>query len=103
VLRLRPGLHDFLNALESYYELVVFTAATQDYADPILDAIESDKKYFDLRLYRQHAIIIDNDFVKVSYYLNIRTYQNLGGIYRKLSLLIICHKILNYKRKMEFS
>jgi len=35
------------------------------YADPIIDTIESQKKFFDYRLYRQHALIIENDFVKV--------------------------------------
>jgi len=63
-LRVRPGLFEFLDTVVKYYELVIFTAATQDYADPILDAIERRKKYFDFRLYRQHTIIIDEDFVK---------------------------------------
>jgi CTD small phosphatase-like protein 2 len=29
-----------------------------------LDAIEQDRLYFDYRLYRQHTIIFENDFVK---------------------------------------
>ena len=77
-MRLRPGLHDFLDALYEMYDLVIFTAATQDYADPILDVIEGGKPYFKSRLYRQHAIIIENDFVKVLYSIFIlRTCQSL--------------------------
>ena len=64
VLRVRPGIFDFLETLGNYYEIIVFTAATQDYADLLIDAIEENKIYFDYRLYRQHTIIIDNDFVK---------------------------------------
>ena len=30
----------------------------------ILDSIEEKKIYFDYKLYRQHAVIIDNDFIK---------------------------------------
>lgn len=64
ILRVRPGLHTFLSSLQPLYELIIFTAGTQEYADPILDAIEKGKKYFDKRLYRQHAVIMENFFVK---------------------------------------
>ena len=64
VLRVRPGIVEFLDAVDKYYELIIFTAATQDYADLLIDAVEENKIYFEHRLYRQHTVIIDNDFVK---------------------------------------
>ena len=64
VVRIRPGVTEFLKEIGKIYELIVFTTATQEYADLLIDAIEEDKIYFDHRLYREHAIIIDNDFVK---------------------------------------
>ncbi len=64
ILRFRPGLDHFLDLVSKYYELIIFTAATKEYADPILDAIESNKLYFDYRLYRQHTIVYNNDFIK---------------------------------------
>ena len=64
VLRVRPGITEFLDEVGKYYELIIFTTATQDYADALIDAVEEDKIYFDHRLYREHAIIIDNDFIK---------------------------------------
>ena len=64
ILRVRPGINEFLEEVGKYYELILFTTATQDYADILIDAIEEDKIYFDHRLYREHAVIIDNDFVK---------------------------------------
>ncbi len=64
VLKLRPGIFEFLETLGKYYEIVIFTAATQEYADLILDRIEEKTIYFDYKLYRQHAVIIDNDFIK---------------------------------------
>ena len=35
----RPYLRQFLSEMAKYYELVIFTAGTQDYADSILDAL----------------------------------------------------------------
>ena len=64
VLRVRPGINELLDEVGQYYELIIFTTATQDYADALIDAVEEDKIYFDHRLYREHAIIIDNDFIK---------------------------------------
>ena len=64
VVRIRPGVNEFLEEVGEYYELIIFTTATQEYADLLIDAIEEDKIYFDHRLYREHATIIDNDFVK---------------------------------------
>ncbi len=49
ILRFRPGLGIFLSQVSKYYELVIFTAATKEYADPILDAIENDRFYFHYR------------------------------------------------------
>ena len=64
VLRVRPGIVEFLDSIDQYYELIIFTAATQEYADLLIDAVEENKIYFEHRLYRQHTVIIDNDFVK---------------------------------------
>ena len=64
VLRVRPGIYDFLDEVGKYYELIVFTTATHDYADILIDEVEEDKIYFEHRFYREHAIIINNDFVK---------------------------------------
>ena len=64
ILRIRPGIQEFIEEVGKYYELIIFTTATQDYADTLIDAIEGDKIYFEYRFYRNHAIIINNDFVK---------------------------------------
>ena len=64
VLKVRPGATEFLDEMDKYYELIIFTGATQEYANLLIDAIEENKIYFQHRLYRQHMIIIDNEFVK---------------------------------------
>ena len=64
VLKVRPGINEFLESVDKYFELIIFTAATQEYADLLIDAVEENKIYFEHRLYRQHTVIIGNDFVK---------------------------------------
>ena len=64
ILQIRPGVIPFLEKVGKFYELIVFTAATQDYGDLLIDAIEENNLYFEHRFYRQHTVIIGNDFVK---------------------------------------
>ena len=64
ILRARPFLFGFLEEMSHYYELIVWTSATEAYANSLIDAIEFEKKYFDYVFYREHAIIIGEDFVK---------------------------------------
>ena len=63
-LKARPYLFGFLEEMRHYYELVIWTSATETYANSLIDAIEYEKKYFDYILYREHATIIGGDFVK---------------------------------------
>ena len=61
---IRPGMREFLQRMNrSGYELVIFTAATQDYADWVIDQIDPDR-YIHHRLYRQHALPWGPVFVK---------------------------------------
>ena len=64
VLKIRPGVVPFLEKVGKFYELIIFTAATQEYGDLLIDAIEENNVYFEHRFYRQHTVIIENDFVK---------------------------------------
>ena len=90
-LLFRPFLPEFLSNICNFYELVVFTAATQDYADPIINAIEQKGTKFDYRLYRKHTIVINNDFIK-----------DLSRLGRDLSRTIIVDNMeQNYKLQPE--
>jgi CTD small phosphatase-like protein 2 len=90
-LRARPYLFSFLEEMGHYYELIIWTSATEKYANSLIDAIESEKKYFDYILFREHAIIIDNDFVK-----------DLRRIGRKLDRIIMIDDMpQNYRLQKE--
>ena len=60
----RPYVQQCLDHLSNYYEMAVFTAAEQTYADLIIDKIDPEKKYFSHRLYRQHCFKIDDVYIK---------------------------------------
>ena len=62
--KIRPNCITFLKTLSRYYEIVIFTAASQDYADWILDVLDPTKTYIQHRLYRQHTQYDDGVYVK---------------------------------------
>ena len=63
-VRIRPFLFGFLEEIGQLYELIVFTSSEKEYADSVIEAIEHERTYFDYVFYRQHTIIVGNDFVK---------------------------------------
>lgn len=52
---IRPYAITFLKKMKKKWEIVVFTASHQSYADAIIDEIDPDGTLFDWRLYRQHC------------------------------------------------
>ena len=61
---IRPYCFKFLEDMSKIFEVTIFTAATKDYADSILDIIDPNKKLINHRLYRQHISIREMCFVK---------------------------------------
>ena len=91
ILRPRPNLYNFLNEMRQIFEMIIFTAGTSEYADPILNIIDKKKIIFDKILYRQHTIIMDNVFVK-----------DLSKLGRDLSKVIIIDNMpQNFKLQKE--
>ena len=82
ILNIRPGADDFLKTLSQHYELIIFTAAMQDYADWALDHFPS-KFCISHRLYRQHALPTSSGFYV----------KDLSRIGRDLSKMIIVDNI----------
>mmetsp|Transcript_35867 Transcript_35867/g.34924 ORF Transcript_35867/g.34924 Transcript_35867/m.34924 type:complete len:150 (+) Transcript_35867:440-889(+) len=51
-VKMRPHLDSCLEYLEKMYEIVVFTAGEQVYADAVLDYVDEERKIIKHRLYR---------------------------------------------------
>ncbi|KAJ9619503.1 Nuclear envelope morphology protein 1 [Taxawa tesnikishii (nom. ined.)] len=60
----RPHCHEFLRKVCKWYNLIVFTASVQEYADPVIDWLERERKYFSGRYYRQHCTFRNGAYIK---------------------------------------
>lgn len=59
----RPGLDEFLRAVGSMYEVVVFTAALPNYANAVIDTIDPSG-VIKHRLFREHCVVREGEYVK---------------------------------------
>lgn len=63
-LSIRPGADSFLTLMCQYFEVVIFTAGTTEYADWALQFLESSSTAISHRLYRQHTINFEGRYLK---------------------------------------
>ena len=91
ILKFRPGLLKFLTKVKKYYEIIIFTSGTREYGEQILDAIENGKNYFDFKLFREHTLFYNNEFIK-----------DISRIGRPLDKIIIVDNMpQNYRLQKE--
>ena len=92
IAQLRPGLIEFFEMIRPYYEIIIFSNGNKKYSDLIINSIDDKKKnYIDHRLYRDHCVIISNDFVK-----------DISRIGRPLDKIVIVDNIpQNYRLQKE--
>ena len=62
-IQIRPGAEEFIKELSEFYEIIIFTAALQNYADLIISGLDPDGVISD-KLYRQHTINVGNNYIK---------------------------------------
>ncbi|KAF3907236.1 hypothetical protein ABW20_dc0103517 [Dactylellina cionopaga] len=60
----RPFCDEFLKKVCKWYNVVIFTASVQEYADPVIDWLDQEHKYFRARYYRQHCTYRDGVYIK---------------------------------------
>lgn len=70
-VKIRPFYDECMESLAGLYEIVVFTAAEQEYADAILDILDTDH-LISKRLYRQHCVHVDDKY----YVKDLRIFQD---------------------------
>ena len=59
----RPGCKRFLRTVTKYYEVVVFTASVQSYADPLMEALDEENYGF-YKLYWEHCTQKSGSYLK---------------------------------------
>jgi Dullard-like phosphatase family protein len=55
---IRPGLYEFLDVVREKFEIFIFTASVQQYADSVLNMLDPENKYFKNRFYRNSCICV---------------------------------------------
>mmetsp|Transcript_2880 Transcript_2880/g.3934 ORF Transcript_2880/g.3934 Transcript_2880/m.3934 type:complete len:207 (+) Transcript_2880:1975-2595(+) len=55
-INLRPYLMQCLQEANKMFQVIVFTASHQTYADAILDYVDPERELFQYRMYRQHCV-----------------------------------------------
>ena len=64
VLKIRPGVFQFINEIKEYYEIILFSEADKNYIDLIIDAVGDNKYLYDYILCRDYVTIVGQNFVK---------------------------------------
>jgi RNA polymerase II subunit A small phosphatase-like protein len=59
----RPGASEFIELLSEHYDVILFTASLKEYADPVMDILDVNKRAVQ-RLFREHCVTLDNALVK---------------------------------------
>jgi RNA polymerase II subunit A small phosphatase-like protein len=59
----RPGVDEFLVEMAKHYEIVIYTASLNKYADPLLDLLDPQKT-IRARLFRESCAYFEGNYVK---------------------------------------
>jgi CTD small phosphatase-like protein 2 len=63
-VNIRPYAKEVLKAANENYEVVVFTASHQCYADVVLDYLDPDHSLIHHRFYRDSCVVIQGVYIK---------------------------------------
>ncbi|KAJ2056484.1 Nuclear envelope morphology protein 1 [Coemansia sp. S146] len=60
----RPHVDYFLRRVSEWYKVVVFTASLAEYADPVIDLLDSQNKLIEGRYFRESCVPHDSSYAK---------------------------------------
>lgn len=63
-VRKRPHMHTFLETMARHFEIVVFTASQQIYAEQLLDIVDPNGEFIRHRIYRDSCVVWEGNYLK---------------------------------------
>ena len=63
-VRKRPNFQHFMEQIAGRYEVIIFTASQQVYAEKLLNILDPENKYIDHRLYRDSCLCVEGNYLK---------------------------------------
>jgi CTD small phosphatase-like protein 2 len=91
---------EFLDKLSRKFQLVIFTASRQDYADIIINRIDPENKFISHRLYRQHCDLVDGQLANARKDFHVKSLKIVAN-HKKEDLLIIDNLVYSYAFDLE--
>lgn len=82
------------------FELVIFTASRQDYADIIINKIDPEGKFIAHRLYRQHCDVVDSSHAHAKKDVHVKNLKIISNR-KKEDLLLIDNLVYSYAFDLE--
>ena len=91
-LNIRSHWKEALDLIKNHYNIVVYTASHQSYADAVLNYLDKENKYFQYRLYRNHCVQCDVDGIK----FYVKDLDTLNKYYNLKDVVLIDNSVLSF-------
>ena len=80
---IRPGLHEFLNQISKYYDLILFSAGKRDYVEKVISTVNIKNNFLMILCYDETINIVNEIYIKdlrliyfIDYLRTNKSYQN---------------------------